>query len=369
MVNQAPGYLFVDLVRAAHNYNNKICIVVGEIPDGIPDGVEIKLLNPYNRNGNFNRFSSWIMFTIRSSLYIFFRRKSISSILCVTNPPLMLTVLPFFNIPYSILLYDMYPQILAATNIIDSKSLMYRLLRKISCRAYRRSQCVFTLSHTMLSELNNQCECSCRARVVPLWHNVKEEQVSLEPKTNVFENFGISASFIVIYAGNFGSTHPLEDLVGASDFLLDESIHILLVGGGAKEKLLKKQSIHRANVTILPFQNESSFVDLLRSANVAVVCLDSKSSTYSVPSKTFNAMAYGKPILLIASRDADISRLVNNNDVGIVIEPGNPRKVASSILKFKKDKAFRVRLSSNSSSLSDNFTKKNADLIINDWLS
>ena len=26
MINQAPGYLFVDLVRAACSYNNKICI-------------------------------------------------------------------------------------------------------------------------------------------------------------------------------------------------------------------------------------------------------------------------------------------------------------------------------------------------------
>jgi len=369
MVNQAPGYLFTDLVRAAYNYDSKICIIVGEVPDGIPNGVEIKLFNTYNRNGNFNRFISWMLFTIKSSLYIFFRRKTILSILCVTNPPLMLAVLPFFKIPYSILLYDMYPQILASTNILDRKSLMYRMLQKISCRAYNQSQCVFPISHSMLSELNNQCKNSCRAHLVPLWHNVKVQNVSLEPKKNVFERFGISASFIVMYAGNFGSTHPLEDLIKASDFLLDESIHILLVGGGAKEKLLKKQSINRDNVTILPFQNELSFVELLGSARVAVVCLDSKSSAYSVPSKTFNAMAHGKPILLIASRDAEISRLVDDNAAGIVIDPGNPRKVASSILKFKKDEAFRVQSSSNSLSLSDNYTKKNADLIISDWLS
>ena len=119
----------------------------------------------------------------------------------------------------------------------------------------------------------------------------------------------------------------------------------------------------------LPFQNEFIFVDLLRSASVAAVCLDSESSTYSVPSKIFNAMAYGKPVLLIASQEAEISKLVTSNNVGIVIEPGNPRKVALSILKFKEDEEFRVRLSDNSLSLSDNFTKKNADLIINDWLS
>ena len=263
----------------------------------------------------------------------------------------------------------MYPQILAATNIIDRKSLVYRLLNQIICRAYRQSHYIFPLSHAMLSELNNQCGDISKARVVPLWHNMKVKKVGLESEINVFERFEISASFIVVYAGNFGSTHPLEDIIEASDFLLDEDIHILLVGGGAKEKLLKRRSIHRVNVTILPFQNEFIFVDLLRSASVAAVCLDSESSTYSVPSKIFNAMAYGKPVLLIASQEAEISKLVTSNNVGIVIEPGNPRKVALSILKFKEDEEFRVRLSDNSLSLSDNFTKKNADLIINDWLS
>ena len=124
----------------------------------------------------------------------------------------------------------------------------------------------------------------------------------------------------------------------------------------------------RCNVTVLPFQTVDIFSDMLQRAAVAVVCLDSGSSAYSVPSKSFNAMACGRPILVIAGQNAEISRLVEKNTAGIVVEPGNPKLLASSILNCKYDESLLNQMSDNSYQLSKQFTNKNADLIISKWL-
>ena len=234
LINQSPGYLFVDLVHAAQKCGYKVSVIVGQIPDGLPSGVDVHCFNAYIRGNNIVRFISWLLFAVRSFFYILYRRKKIYSVLSVTNPPLMLFILPLLGVSYSILLYDMYPQILSATKLIKKDSILYRLLEKVSCRGYRLSQSVFVLSNGMLDELNNQCESVAEAYIVPLWHNMTKQINIPSSNISIFKRMGINANFVVMYSGNLGNTHPLEDLILSSDYLSDGDIHILMVGEGAK---------------------------------------------------------------------------------------------------------------------------------------
>jgi glycosyltransferase involved in cell wall biosynthesis len=49
-----------------------------------------------------------------------------------------------------------------------------------------------------------------------------------------------------------------------------------------------------------------------------------------VPSKSYNIMAAGKPILIVADRNSEISLIVSEHNLGWIVEPNNPEKLSEA---------------------------------------
>jgi hypothetical protein len=98
----------------------------------------------------------------------------------------------------------------------------------------------------------------------------------------------------------------------------------------------------------------------LASADVAVITLNEESSDTSVPSKTFNYLAVGSPLLCIANENSELSQLVSKYHNGICCSKDKIKNITEFILRLSKDKELHNRLSSNSVSASKDFTVTNA---------
>jgi colanic acid biosynthesis glycosyl transferase WcaI len=108
-----------------------------------------------------------------------------------------------------------------------------------------------------------------------------------------------------------------------------------------RPKLEEKASrLGLTNVQFLPFQPHEDLPWLRATCDVQVALYRQGSSRYSMPSKVYEIMASGRPLLASADVNSDVWRLVEDTGCGICVEPHDPEKLAASILRLYADRSL-----------------------------
>ena len=189
LVNQVTGPLFIDIVNAK-NRDSPVILLTGDIEKAgtdIESNVDIIILPGYRKSNIRTRVVSWLMFTAHVSFYLWKNRKCIGEILFVTNPPLMPFLSSFHflkKIKKSILVYDIYPDILVQENYLAEKNPITKLWYWLNRRGFRKADVIFTISNKMSENLIHNYHIS-NIKVVPPW--VDSDFMKPVPKSqNVF---------------------------------------------------------------------------------------------------------------------------------------------------------------------------------------
>jgi glycosyltransferase involved in cell wall biosynthesis len=171
---------------------------------------------------------------------------------------------------------------------------------------------------------------------VPNWAD--EDLYVPQTANGVRRTYGLREdAFLVMYAGNLGSTHGVEYLLEAARLLRDrQEILFAFVGTGPeRERMIQvKESLGLANVMFLGYVQPASILPgLLASADLMLVhLLGSAAGAVSLPSRMLAYMACARP-MLVASHGAP-RRLVEESGCGVACEPGDPQAIASSIVQL-----------------------------------
>jgi len=138
----------------------------------------------------------------------------------------------------------------------------------------------------------------------------------------------------------------IKILEAASLLRDDPEIRVVIVGDGFKSKDLKAEAerIGLFNVVLLPFQPYRELPYSMASADILLVPLDKEKSLLSVPSKLYNYMAAGRPILGLAHRDSEVFKLINDTQCGLCVPSDDPRMIADAIRSLKNDPQSRAAM-------------------------
>jgi glycosyltransferase involved in cell wall biosynthesis len=149
----------------------------------------------------------------------------------------------------------------------------------------------------------------------------------------------IGDQMLVQYAGRHGKTHNLEPLIEAATQLTDQPILFQFIGGGDKKEKLQRMARDRdlENVMFLPYQPMEKLDTVLAAADVAVVCLETRFTGVSVPSKTYGIMASGTPVLGFLDAESEIGRTIQENQCGFVLEDPSGDEVVETLLNLMDD--------------------------------
>lgn len=98
------------------------------------------------------------------------------------------------------------------------------------------------------------------------------------------------------------------------------------------------------NVRFFPLQPYGDLPALLASSDVLLVPLDAQKSALSVPSKLYNFMAAGRPILGFAPRDSEVAALIERTGCGVAVDPGAPDGMARALAGLMDSPAEREEL-------------------------
>lgn len=315
-------------------------------------------------NINKDDFVKRLFRLIISSFRIFFKILSLVSsgdrLLVVTNPAFLILMMPYIKwkkkIEYSILVHDIFPENLVAIKKMSSNSLIYKCLKAIYDKSYQKARFCISIGRDMSDILHQKVGVKTIIYYIPTWAE-NEAICPLDKRnTKLFKHLAIGDKLVFQFAGNLGHAQGIENLLEAIKLMDNPQIHFLFIGGGAKYSTIAEfcKNSQNSNVTLLPFQDRSEQNDFLNACDIAVVTLNDGMYGLGVPSKSYNIMATGKPILFIGDMNSEIALCIKEFDLGWVVEPGKPKDLKDmieSIYKYRDNlvsKGSNARLIANS---------------------
>ena len=274
-------------------------------------------------------------------------RDQYDGLLVTTNPPFLglagwlMSVV--YGKPYVQLVYDVYPDIAVELGVIGQNGLLARLWEQASRLMLNRAAGTIVIGRDMAEVTRQKLHRDQwgTMHLIPNWSD--ETVVKPIPRNeNPFRHeHGVGDRMLVQYAGRHGSTHNLEPLIHAAERLSDQPVLFQFIGEGAKKEKLRRMAQDRnlENVTFLPYQPLDELDTVLSAADLAVVCLESKFTGLSVPSKTYGIMAGGTPILGFLDAESEIGRTIQENECGAVLEDPAAEQVSTLLRRLIQDSA------------------------------
>lgn len=279
-----------------------------------------------------NHFIKRTFRLLNSSIRLWFKiLKNVArgdELLVVTNPAFLLLFIPWIKQlkknRYHLLVHDIFPENLVAIGKLSSSSLGYRCLKKIFDWAYSQADVCISIGRDMTQIIHSKVHKELKITLIPNWADNKEVFPLDKRETKICTDLPCKEKFIFQFAGNLGHAQGLDNVLHAISLVENPNIHFMFIGGGAKYESIKRFSLNKDNVTLLGFQPRSAQNDFLNACDVAIVTLSDGMYGLGVPSKSYNIMATGKPILMIGEADSEIALCIKEFNLGWVVEPDNP---------------------------------------------
>lgn len=252
-------------------------------------------------------------------------------LLVVTNPPTLPPILGIIararRMKAFLLVHDVYPEVLAATGFLRPDSVAYRLLARIFAATFGLYGTVIVLGRDMADVVRAKLGGRNRRVVVlPNWGD-PDEIVPLTRHDNPFLTCnGITAPCIIQFSGNIGRTHDVETILAAAHRLSERTdILFVFAGYGGKTGAVADaiSSGTLPNVRLLPRQPRELLGPMLSSATATIISFVDAMKGLSVPSRLYNVLAAGTPIIAIADPHSELALVVEEERAGWVLQPGD----------------------------------------------
>jgi colanic acid biosynthesis glycosyl transferase WcaI len=267
-------------------------------------------------------------------------------VLVVTNPP----TLPFVIMLACIIkrakcivrVDDVYPDVLHACDIYSNETSVYKVFDWLMKWLLKHADAVVVLGRDMQALVASKTQVSKEIRVITNWADV--DQIGPDPDAGqkFLEDLGLTDKLVLQWAGNMGYPHEVKTILEAIEQLAEhDDAHFLFIGAGAKRPWFEEQVASKGlkNVTfvgLLPRDQQQAF---LNGCDIGLSSLVAGMTGISVPSRSYNILCAGKPILAVGEPESEISQLLVDKDVGWVIPPGDSARIVSAVLELLDDRS------------------------------
>lgn len=247
--------------------------------------------------------------------------------------------------PFVFELRDLWPASIIAVGAMK-KSLVIRVLEKIELFLYRRAAAIISVTESFREDL--VARGVPREKIHVVINGVDLERYEPRPRCIALETeFGLTGKFVAGYMGTHGMAHALPKVLEAAEKLLHrEDIAFFFAGSGAErgkvEQIVAERQLH--NVRLIPRQPKERMPALWSACDVAIVPLrDTPVFSTVIPSKIFEAMGMGVPILM-SLPEGEATGIVQSTRSGICVPPENPDAMAKAIASLATDAAKMAEL-------------------------
>lgn len=251
------------------------------------------------------------------------------------------------RVPFIFEVRDLWPESIRAVGAMKNEAAL-RLLERLELRLYNRADGIVSVTRSFRKNLVKRGVDPAKIAVVTNGADLTRFQP--QPKDAVLlQELGLKDKFVVGYIGTHGAAHALETLLDAATILssdpVGEHIRFVFLGDGARRRHLKTYSESKklGNVIFVESVARDKVVKFWSILDASIIHLR-KTALFEtvIPSKIFEAMAMGIPIVLgVAGESAE---LVETEGVGITVQPENSDQMSKAILRLAQDESLRNQI-------------------------
>ncbi len=303
---------------------------------GTPTVVEVKNWMP-GKGALIKRAAAEVLFTLRIFAALLTKLERGDVALTVTAP---------FMLPYAVaaaarlkrassalIMHDLYPDVLVMAGLLKPESVVAKTMRGVNALMFRALNAVVIIGRdTEKQLLRYRGMTRDKIQFIPNWATLAPAVRPIEAD-NPFRR-PLTARFVVGLSGNLGFTHDPVIVFEAARLLRDNpDIHFLLSGWGIGfDRLKQMQSDAKLpNVTLVGRVEDGDLEAFLSAANVWLIPYRKNVAGVSVPSRFYNLLAVGRPVVLVSEPEAEAALTVTENNLGWVVTPGMADQLAQAI--------------------------------------
>lgn len=250
--------------------------------------------------------------------------------------------------PFVFEIRDLWPDSIVAVGAMKD-NLAIGLLRRLEHFLYREASLIVTVTNAFRDIL------IARGidgnKIVVVTNGIDLQQLTPGPASEELRNkIGLQNKTVISYIGTVGMAHGLQLILDAADQSQSRNhlsdVQFVIVGAGAELDELKRQAKERnlQNVTFTGRVNYDEVVEYWRLSDITLILLrDTPLFRTVIPSKVFDAMATGTPI--ITNVHGELQTILEPISAAEIIPTDNLSALVDAIESLVNAPARRQQLS------------------------
>jgi colanic acid biosynthesis glycosyl transferase WcaI len=236
------------------------------------------------------------------------------------------------GLPFVFEVRDLWPASIVAVGAMREGRVI-QALERLELALYRRAAAVVVVTEAFRDDIAARGIPRDKIHLVP--NGADLGWCAPRPRDpGVVAEYGLEGKFVVGYIGTHGMAHALERVLDAAQALRDVPELVFVFAGAGAERAALERSVARRgleSVRLVPRQPKQRMPALWSVCDVTLIPLRADPVFAGVvPSKLFEAMAHGVPII-ISVPEGEATALVRETGAGLVVPPEQPAALAAAI--------------------------------------
>jgi glycosyltransferase involved in cell wall biosynthesis len=302
----------------------------------------------FNRKNLITRTVAQLIMSLQFFVFLLPKVKKDDMVISFTHPSFMIFVSIWLkklkNTKVIIINYDLFPEILFGTGI-SKGNWLYRIIQKMFDKAYNNADTIISLGSEMTQILKNKVyNGSPKIFTIPNWADIDNIYFQKKETNEIILKYGLGSKIVFSYAGTIGRCQGIEKLLDLIDRIdYNNSIHFLFFGKGVAINSFKQQISKNRNQKLISYggfivtEDRKMFIN---ACDVAIISLLDGMTGLNFPSKTYNILASGHPILFVGKEDSELAEMIKTFDIGWVCSSSDAfrfQKIINEILHNPED--------------------------------
>ncbi len=250
-------------------------------------------------------------------------------------------ITPFFGFlkwlkgfEYILLMHDVFPENLIVGGHIKESNWLYKLAKRVLVRSRVAAHKIIVIGRDMKELLlqNYPANRENDIVIIPNWADIDTVYPITLQNNKLLETLHLQNKIVILFAGNHGVLQNLLSFLKIIAQSTNPQIHCIFAGGGAAKKEIENYAAinNMTNISFLPPFPRAENNNILNSCHIGLVSLTDDLYGVGVPSKSYNILSAGKPVLFLGNTQTEIAQFVKENDIGWVFQ----YKDTNGILNF-----------------------------------
>ena len=224
---------------------------------------------------------------------------------------------------------DIWPDVALEMGFFTESSIYCKAFRKIAGFMYKHADIVTTVSPGKVEKIKKHVAAktgrkSIRGYRDKVWlvsNGFDEAVAKSEIDQFIVDKYELDKKFTCVYIGNIGLAQGLGALLDIAAKTKHKGIQFLCFGMGAEKEALEKRAADEGlvNVKFCGVIDHSKVRSILSYAKLSFIPLKNSNMKDSVPTKVYEALGIGCPVLLVA--EGDSADIVEEAGLGRTVSP------------------------------------------------